>query len=105
MPTVRNPTYLPRVADGSVVSALQALGAVVIEGPKACGKTETARQHARSEVLLDLDPEAQRAAAVDPRLLLTGEAPRLIDEWQREPRVWDAVRREVEYGDRPASSS
>ncbi len=96
MPPVRNPTYLPRVADASVVSALQALGAVVIEGPKACGKTETARQHARSEVLLDLDPEAQRAAGVDPRLLLAGAVPRLIDEWQREPQVWDAVRREVD---------
>ncbi len=96
VPPPQNPTYLPRVADASVVAALQALGAVVIEGPKACGKTETARQHARSEVLLDLDPEAQHAAAVDPRLLLTGAAPRLIDEWQREPRVWDAVRREVD---------
>ena len=96
VPPAGNPTYLPRVADASVKSALQALGAVMIEGPKACGKTETARQYARSEVLLDLDPEAQRAAAVDPRLLLAGEVPRLVDEWQREPRVWDAVRREVD---------
>lgn len=92
----RNPAYVKRVADASVTSALGALGAVVIEGPKACGKTETARQHARSEVLLDLEPEAQRAAAIDPRLILPGAVPRLIDEWQREPRVWDAVRREVD---------
>ena len=68
----------------------------MIEGPKACGKTETARQHAQSEVLLDVDPEAQRAAAIDPRLVLPGAVPRLIDEWQREPRIWDAVRREVD---------
>ena len=68
----------------------------MIEGPKACGKTETARQHAASEVLLDIDPEAQRAAAIDARLVLAGAAPRLIDEWQREPRIWDAVRREVD---------
>lgn len=92
----RNPEYLRRVADAPVVSALAALGALVIEGPKACGKTETARQHAQSEVLLDVDPEAQRAAAIDPRLILPGATPRLIDEWQREPRIWDAVRREVD---------
>jgi predicted AAA+ superfamily ATPase len=72
------------------------IGAVVIEGPKACGKTETARQYTASEVLLDLDAEAQRAAAIDPRLVLPGAVPRLVDEWQREPRIWDAVRREVD---------
>ncbi len=76
--------------------ALGALGAVVIEGPKACGKTETARRVAASEVLLDLDPEAIEAASVDPRLILDGATPRLIDEWQRRPRVWDAVRRMVD---------
>lgn len=88
--------YLRRVADVLVGSRLGSLGALVIEGPKACGKTETARQHARSEVLLDVDPEARRAAAIDPRLVLSGAVPRLIDEWQREPRIWDAVRREVD---------
>ncbi len=76
--------------------ALSALGAVAIEGPKACGKTETARQTAASEVLLDLDADALEAASVDPRLILDGAVPRLIDEWQRQPRVWDAVRREVD---------
>ncbi len=76
--------------------ALGALGAVVIEGPKACGKTETARRVAASEVLLDLDPDAIEAASVDPRLILDGATPRLIDEWQRQPRVWDAVRRAVD---------
>jgi predicted AAA+ superfamily ATPase len=85
-----------RIVDTSVATALEAVGAVVLEGPKACGKTETARQHAASEVLLDIDPEAQRAAAIDARLLLTGSSPRLIDEWQREPLIWDAVRREVD---------
>jgi len=93
---IRSPAYVERVADGLVVSGLQAVGAVVIEGPKACGKTETARRHAGSEVLLDIDPEAQRAADIDPRLILPGAAPRLIDEWQRAPRIWDAVRREVD---------
>src|SRR5579872_6577102 len=92
----RHPSYVRRVADDLVASALEAVGAVVIEGPKACGKTETARQHAASETLLDVDSEAQRAAAIDPRLILPGDTPRLIDEWQRQPQVWDAVRREVD---------
>ncbi|MGH2880180.1 MAG: ATP-binding protein [Solirubrobacteraceae bacterium] len=88
--------YRTRIADRLLANALAALGAVVVEGPKACGKTETARCLAASEVLLDLDPEAIEAAAIDPRLILGGAIPRLIDEWQRQPRVWDAVRREVD---------
>ena len=88
--------YRPRIADRLLQEALGALGAVVIEGPKACGKTETARRIAASEVLLDLDSQALEAASVDPRLILDGAVPRLIDEWQRQPRVWDAVRREVD---------
>ena len=88
--------YVPRIADGQLTDRLAALGAVVIEGPKACGKTATARRRAASEVLLDVDVEAMRAVAVDPRLVLDGPSPRLIDEWQREPRVWDAVRRAVD---------
>src|SRR5680860_1426563 len=72
------------------------MGAVLIEGVKGCGKTATARQRASSEVLLDTDPEAERRAAIDPRLLLDGHTPRLLDEWQRTPRVWDAVRRAVD---------
>lgn len=77
------------------------MGAVVIEGPKACGKTETARQVAASEVLLDIDETAKQAAAVDPGLVLDGETPRLIDEWQVEPRIWDRVRREVDNRQSP----
>lgn len=72
------------------------MGAVLLEGVKGCGKTATARQRATSEVLLDTDPEAERRAALDPRLLLDGRTPRLLDEWQRAPRVWDAVRRAVD---------
>ncbi len=93
-PTKR--TYLPRLADGLLDDQLGAMGAVLIEGVKGCGKTATARQRAVSEVLLDTDPEAERRAALDPRLLLDGETPRLLDEWQRTPRVWDAVRRAVD---------
>ena len=57
----------------------------MIEGPKACGKTETARQRAASEVLLDVDANARRAAEIDPALLLDGPMPRLVDEWQLGP--------------------
>lgn len=88
--------YLPRVVDGELDARLAAAGAVVIEGPKACGKTETARQLAASSVLLDIDENARRAAEVDPSLVLEGATPRLIDEWQVEPDVWNHVRRAVD---------
>src|SRR5438477_81565 len=74
--------YLPRVVDAELEARLAAAGAVVIEGPKACGKTETARRRAASAVLLDVDDNARQAAAVDPSLVLEGPTPRLIDEWQ-----------------------
>ena len=93
--------YLPRLADHLLDDQLGAMGAVLIEGVKGCGKTATARQRAASEVLLDTDPEAERRAALDPRLLLDGETPRLLDEWQRTPRVWDAVRRAVDDRGQP----
>jgi len=88
--------YRPRALDAELRRRLEALGAVLIEGPKACGKTETARQLARSEVLLDIDAQARRAASIDPSLVLEGETPRLIDEWQLVPEVWNHVRREVD---------
>jgi predicted AAA+ superfamily ATPase len=88
--------YLPRVVDAELDARLAAAGAVVIEGPKASGKTETARQRATSSVLLDVDENARRAAAVDPSLVLEGSTPRLIDEWQVEPRLWNQVRRAVD---------
>ena len=73
---------------------------MLIEGPKACGKTETARQLAASEVLLDIDQNARAAVSVNPSLVLEGKTPRLIDEWQIEPEIWNQVRRAVdERGD------
>ncbi len=71
----------------------------MIEGPRACGKTATARQVAASEVLLDVDENARQAIAIDPALVLAGETPRLIDEWQIEPAIWNHVRRAID--DRP----
>jgi predicted AAA+ superfamily ATPase len=88
--------YQSRVVDAELSDRLAAQGAVLIEGAKACGKTETARQLAASEVLLDVDLSAREAAAVDPALILAGDMPRLIDEWQVEPAVWNHVRRWVD---------
>lgn len=84
------------MADSELAARLGAVGAVVIEGPRACGKTATARQIAASEVLLDVDANARRAIAVDPRLVLDGPTPRLIDEWQIEPAIWNHIRRAVD---------
>ncbi len=89
-------TYHARVIDDELRHKLGTSGAVLIEGPKACGKTETARQATASEVLLDIDERARAAAAVDPGLILEGNTPRLIDEWQVEPRIWNYVRRAVD---------
>ena len=71
--------YRPRVADAELAARLAATGAVVIDGPRGCGKTETARQAAASEVRLDVDDEARAAGLLAPALLLDGERPRLID--------------------------
>lgn len=89
-------SYIPRVADNELEVHLASTGAVLIEGAKASGKTETARQVAASEVLLDTDFEAREAAKIDPRLVLGGSAPRLIDEWQLAPEIWNHVRRAVD---------
>jgi hypothetical protein len=88
--------YRPRVVDEELAARLSATGAVVIEGPKACGKTATARQIAASEALLDVDESARRAVGVDPALVLNGATPRLIDEWQLEPALWNHVRRAID---------
>jgi len=88
--------YRPRIVDQELKDALDSVGAVLIEGPKACGKTETARQAAKSEVLLDIDEQARTAVSVEPDLVLDGAEPRLIDEWQRAPDIWNLVRRAVD---------
>lgn len=84
---------MPRIADREVERALRASPAVVIEGPRACGKTWTGRRHARSEVPFDAVFENRLAAQIAPRELLDGPVPRLLDEWQLAPGVWDAMRR------------
>jgi predicted AAA+ superfamily ATPase len=94
--------YRPRIVDRELADHLAASGAVVIEGPRGCGKTETARRAAASEVRLDVDDRARSAGLIDPSLLLRGDRPRLIDEWQLVPAVWDHARRAVdELGGQP----
>ena len=94
-------TYRPRIVDEELAGRLASTGAVVIEGPKACGKTMTARQAAASEVLLDVDRRARTAISIDPTLVLDGATPRLIDEWQVEPVIWNHIRRAVDDRARP----
>jgi predicted AAA+ superfamily ATPase len=88
--------YLPRVVDQELADRLAATGAVVVEGPKACGKTATARQLSASEIRFDVDQNAVLAATVNPQLVLDGPKPRLLDEWQLAPEIWNHVRRAVE---------
>lgn len=91
--------YLNRVADRMLQERLDTFGAVLIEGPKWTGKTTTAEQHAKSFIKLqdpDMADEYIATAATKPSLLLKGEKPRLIDEWQDAPVVWDAVRTAVD---------
>ncbi|MEY4969493.1 MAG: hypothetical protein RLZZ261_1264 [Bacteroidota bacterium] len=89
-------SYLPRIADLELRRKLEASGAVLIRGPKACGKTETASQVAQSVLYADRDQSVPLALDVAPHKLLEGATPRLIDEWQVVPKIWDHVRHEVD---------
>ena len=89
-------TYLPRIVDFELADLLEAAGAVLVEGPRASGKTATAARAAASEVLLDVDDNARRMIGADPAAVLLGGTPRLIDEWQLEPAIWNHVRREID---------
>lgn len=75
---------------------LQSSGAVLIEGAKGCGKTETARQVSSSVVRFDADEQVRIKMEIDPKTLLVGDTPRLLDEWQEYPQIWNYVRREVD---------
>ena len=87
--------YISRIADGELNTKLSVFGAVHIVGPKWCGKTTTAEQHCKSALKLQKDPNKEgliETARINPAVLLNGEKPRLIDEWQDAPNLWDAVR-------------
>ena len=91
--TITPAGYLPRIVDGQMRSALETMPAVVVEGPRACGKTWTGRRFARSAVFLDERVEEALSAGMDPGGLLDGETPRLLDEWQLAPGAWNPMRR------------
>ncbi|MDA0181297.1 DUF4143 domain-containing protein [Solirubrobacter phytolaccae] len=89
--------YSRRVLDDELDEIIASLPAIALEGPKGVGKTRTALERARTVHRLD-DPAERAVAQADPRRLLEGDAPVLIDEWQRLPEVWDLVRRAVDDG-------
>ncbi|MDR1316854.1 MAG: DUF4143 domain-containing protein [Spirochaetales bacterium] len=89
-------TYLKRFADTVLRNRLRGCGAVLIQGAKGCGKTETAARIAGSAARLDIDEDMRVRMELDPKSVLTGAAPRLIDEWQEYPQIWNYVRREVD---------
>ncbi len=92
--------YRKRIADDILLRKLEGKGAVLIEGPKWCGKTTTAEQIAASILYMD-DPQKKdqniMMADLNPKRLLQGETPRLLDEWQLAPKLWDAIRFEVDH--------
>ena len=93
-------SYRPRIVDSALKRKIRGKGAVLIEGPKWCGKTTTAEQISNSVLSVD-DPATVKAnitvSEIDPEKLLAGEQPRLLDEWQVAPKLWDAVRHHVDH--------
>ena len=92
--------YKKRIVDEILRKKLLGKGAVLIEGPKWCGKTTTAEQISKSILYMDAPADKEQnilLADINPSLLLSGETPRLIDEWQIAPKLWDAIRFEVDH--------
>ncbi len=88
--------YMPRVTDTILQNRLTVSGAVLIRGAKGCGKTETALQAAGSIARMDTDDIVRLQMELDPRMVLAGDTPRVIDEWQEYPEIWNFVRHEVD---------
>jgi len=88
--------YINRILDKELKRKLGASGAVLIRGPKACGKTESAKQFAKSILNVDQDEQVPLLMETSPKRLLIGKTPRLIDEWQEHPKIWNYIRHEVD---------
>jgi len=95
-------SYLARISDKELEQKLASAGALLIRGPKACGKTESAKRFAASIVEFDRDEQVPALMEVAPARLLLGKTPRLIDEWQTQPKIWNYVRHEVDDRKLPA---
>lgn len=96
---MKNELYLPRIIDKQIKTYLSAFGGVCVEGPKWCGKTWTSEYHCNSKI--DIGDSAgnfqnRQLAQMSPDLVLEGEAPRMIDEWQECPALWDATRSQID---------
>jgi predicted AAA+ superfamily ATPase len=94
--------YKKRISDNELKRKLYSSGAVLIKGPKACGKTESAKQFASSILNVDQDEQISMLMETAPHRLLLGETPRLIDEWQEQPKLWNYVRHEIDNRGKPA---
>lgn len=96
---MENKAYKPRIIDKQIEEYLGIFGAICIEGPKWCGKTWSSSYHSNSEIMIG-SPEGgfqnRRLAELSPEMVLEGDVPRLIDEWQEVPSLWDAVRYKVD---------
>jgi len=88
--------YINRIIDSELQGKLNSSGAVLIRGTKACGKTESAKQFAESVLNVDQDEQVPTLMEVAPKRLLIGETPRLIDEWQEQPKLWNYIRHEID---------
>jgi predicted AAA+ superfamily ATPase len=88
--------YKKRLTDKELLRKLDSAGALLIRGMKACGKTESAKQYSKSILALDQDEQVPLLMATSPQRLLLGDTPRLIDEWQEHPKIWNYVRHEVD---------
>lgn len=88
--------YKPRHIDSELSRSLEASGAVLLEGPRGCGKTSSALDISASNVRLDIDKKKRELATISPELLLQGDTPRLIDEWQLVPEIFNHIRAEVD---------
>lgn len=93
--------YRSRIADPLIQRALHTFGAVILQGPRAVGKTTSGLHFSTSSVRLDADPELLNLASASPQTMLNGDTPRLIDEWQLAPSLWNAVRHEVDNRQEP----
>lgn len=88
--------YYSRIIEKEIERKLNASGALLIKGPKSCGKTETAKLYAKSILQVDRDEQVPVVMNIDPKILLSGATPRLLDEWQEQPKLWNYVRHEVD---------
>ena len=92
--------YMPRIVDGIIKNKLEYMGAIVIEGPKWCGKSTTAKQFCNSLIELqnpDKKIQYDNISNTKPSLFLEGEKPRLFDEWQMYPVIWDSIRMDIDH--------